>query len=69
MAWTKDQPVSLTFRNDAAAEVLTVAQVNPSDPNTEWSATLTKAGAAKGSVTLESYAALKGMFSDVGALL
>lgn len=69
MAWTFDEPNSLVFENTAVAEVLTVAKVNPSDPNTEYSATLTKSGAPKGSVTLESKAALKAMFTEVGGLL
>lgn len=67
MAWTFDQPNTLVFRNDAVAEVLTVSANIPGDTGSEWTAALTKSGAAKGSITLESLDALKAMFTEVGA--
>lgn len=67
MAWTFDQPNSLVFRNNDVAEVLAVSANTPGDPGSEWTATLTKSGAPKGAITLESLAALKAMFTQVGA--
>jgi hypothetical protein len=67
--WTFDQPNVLVFENTSKLQKLTIAKVDVTDPNSEWSANLVKNGVDKGTIKLDALADFKDLFTQVGAEL